>query len=92
MWWGQRVRASREEPKQRALQKKRRGWAESREVMMGMCEAAGNREQQTFILTVEIREDFPAEVACEPGFGQLIRFQYTEEWEIPKRFGAEGRV
>ena len=42
MWWGQRVRASREEPKQRALQKKRRGLAESREVMMGMCEAAAD--------------------------------------------------
>ena len=57
-----------------------------------MSQAAGNREQQAFILTVEIREGFPAEAACEPGLRQLIRFQYAEEWEIPKRFGAEGRV
>lgn len=35
---------------------------------------AGNREQKTFILIMEIREVFPAEVACELGLGRLVRF------------------
>ena len=57
-----------------------------------MSQAIGNREQQAFILTMVIREGFPVEVACELDLGQLITFQYAEEWEIPKSFAAEGRV
>lgn len=57
-----------------------------------MCQAVGNREQQAFILTMVIREGFPVEVASELDLGQLITFQYAEEWEIPKSFAAEERV
>lgn len=31
-------------------------------------------EQKTFILIMDIREVFPAEVACELGLGRLVRF------------------